>query len=409
VIDLSDLNPVPRDRVDGWAVSPEGLDTRSRAELGDPARPARRRRLPAVAVAAIVVLALVASVLVLQRSGSHETAPRARSLVDRLAHGKWKALFDAGLTNAQSVWTGHELIVWGEYAGKVSQGVAYNPRTQKVRPLPSWPLGLQRGALVRWTGTEMLVLGGSDPAASSVAPFNGGVAYNPATHAWRRVAFGPVPFGTATWTGHELLVTSAPSQRSAAASYDPTTDSWKVLPEPPIVLTQAAVAAASNGRQVVFVVGSPVNGWGTMAYDPEAESWQLLLPPPSTGKSNTMDLVRSRSGVTQIGWISEPGLTGRLGAFALPRDFAQGWESVGDPLAQRSICAARATSVRGGAAVWCSSDQLVGLDLASGTWRQFPLPARRPGGIVFTSLAWTGHELVGVADDLVTALVPAAR
>jgi hypothetical protein len=407
VIDLSDLNPVPH-RAEGWAISPEGLETRSRAELGGPAGPARRRRLPAVAVAAVVVLALVASVLVLQRGGPHQNAPQARSLVDRLAHGEWKSLFDSGLTDAQSVWTGHELIVWGEDAGKVSQGVAYNPRTRKVRPLPDWRLGLRSGAIVRWTGREMLVWGGSDPGQFAMTYSTDGAAYNPRTNRWRAMAPAPFPAGaaTATWTGLELVVTNGADALPGAASYDPVTDQWQVLPDPPVsVRLNPYVAAAWDGREVVYtlITFAVPDGRAAMAYDPSTQVWRGLPLPPSNGQSTGIGLAPEARGVRFIGWSAAPGSRPFLHAARLEWEGAQ-WLPTSS-ISVHPKCVVRTTPLPHSTAVWCGGADVVGLDLRSGTWRQFP----RRGRVLFTSLTWAGHELVGVADHLVVALVPAAR
>src|SRR5713226_2563314 len=57
VIELRDVNPVPRDRFEGWASSSDGAAARDRAELAGPLATPRRRRIPAVAVAAALAAA----------------------------------------------------------------------------------------------------------------------------------------------------------------------------------------------------------------------------------------------------------------------------------------------------------------------------------------------------------------
>lgn len=61
------------------------------------------------------------------------------------------------------VWTGTELIVWGgtdPAVGCSADGARYDPTTSAWSPLPPAPLAPRMGATAVWTGTEFIVWGG---------------------------------------------------------------------------------------------------------------------------------------------------------------------------------------------------------------------------------------------------------
>jgi len=58
------------------------------------------------------------------------------------------------------VWTGDEVLLWGEGLRGVESnvGVALDPMTGEWRPLPAAPFGLNQGDAV-WDGREMVIVG----------------------------------------------------------------------------------------------------------------------------------------------------------------------------------------------------------------------------------------------------------
>jgi N-acetylneuraminic acid mutarotase len=82
---------------------------------------------------------------------------------------------------SESVWTGTELIGWEAS----NRGVAYNPARDSWRVLPRSPLATHNGrgrlgAVMVWTGTQMVIWGGWTGAFKD-APFPDGAAFQPAT------------------------------------------------------------------------------------------------------------------------------------------------------------------------------------------------------------------------------------
>ncbi|MEU4239622.1 hypothetical protein [Actinoplanes sp. NPDC026619] len=154
-----------------------------------------------------------------------------------------------------AVWTGAEMLVWGGFAGNqaaeryFADGAAYDPGKSRWRTLPAAPLAARSEAQAVWTGTEMIVWGGAD-ARHSPKGVTDGAAYNPKTNRWRRIAAAP---GTGRTGGQTLMtagrmvvfggsgVTGADAAKTIL-TYDPRADRWTSFARP-----QRVVAAAATG------------------------------------------------------------------------------------------------------------------------------------------------------------------
>ena len=105
-----------------------------------------------------------------------------------------------------AVWTGTEMIVWG--GSYLNTGGRYDPATDSWTPTSTAsgvPSGRESHTAV-WTGTEMIVWGGSDGSY-----LNTGGRYDPATDSWTATSTASgVPSArdshTAVWTGTEMIV-----------------------------------------------------------------------------------------------------------------------------------------------------------------------------------------------------------
>ena len=104
----------------------------------------------------------------------------------------WRRLPPAPLRvkNSDAIWTGSEVIVWGGggHSAPAADGVAYDPATGSWHKIPQAPIALNNVNLA-WTGSEMIAFGSrldvGNHASTRVAV---GVAYDPATNSWRRIA-----------------------------------------------------------------------------------------------------------------------------------------------------------------------------------------------------------------------------
>lgn len=406
---LRAANPVPRDLSTGWSHRAEGRAVRSRPRAVElEPQPGRRRQWLSAAVAAAVVLGLVAAVLVTRGSDDSVKLTTA-SVVDRLARGTWKEI-DAGpargLENVTTMWTGREVIVWGDRGSETSDGAAYDPSTRKWRELAPSPLGLRTNAVVRWLGDEMMVWGGWDPAEFRLAPATDGALYAPETDTWRRLA--PAPFGppradlgaiSAVWTGAELVATNplAP-QGPAAAVYYPRQNVWGSVPDPPVSLAgNDAIRATWTGRSVVYVVPSgSLAARAAVAFDPRNRTWRDLEAPFPTGIYAAVGLVRDGHTAASLQWNTDDLEWVRL-------DSRGRWQSGGPTLTHPFICDVEASPVSRGAVVACDRGHLIGLDLRDGTWHRFPVaPDPLPD-----SVTWTGRELFAFSESQLLALEPA--
>ena len=169
-----------------------------------------------------------------------------------------------GFMEIHSVWTGKEMLVWGQ-----GTRLAYNPSTDTWRQLPfSHWLSIHDGfGAVVWDGKEMLGWGGGCCGDA----FDDGVAYNPATDKWRalpdaRLKGDQHPVGV--WTGKRYVVSAG----TQAAAYDPTRNAWRRLASVPL---RAAAAVWSGSHVYVTTTTRSV-----FSYDPAQDRWQKLPPLP---------------------------------------------------------------------------------------------------------------------------------
>ena len=110
-------------------------------------------------------------------------------------------------TTPPRVWTGTELIVWGDgIYGRAGDGAAFDLATGTWRVIAQSPLSPRSEAAVAWTGTEMIVWGGRVEDSF----YYDGAAYDPVNDTWRLLPSAPAGFDardpTMVWTGREAVV-----------------------------------------------------------------------------------------------------------------------------------------------------------------------------------------------------------
>ena len=169
------------------------------------------------------------------------------------------------------VWTGEELLVWGGATGTTearvrNDGAAYDPATNAWRVLPVAPISARFEQTAVWTGTEMIIWGGDDDVLNTHTT-NDGAAYNPTTNTWRLLPASPLAprnAAIAVWTGGEMIVlggqpavvTDANPNFRDGAAYDPTSNRWHTLatavPPDHHPLTWAAAVQAGTGRLLAW-------------------------------------------------------------------------------------------------------------------------------------------------------------
>ena len=168
----------------------------------------------------------------------------------------------SGFMGLSSVWTGKEMLVWGQGTRE-----AFNPVTNTWRRLPgSRLLSIHDGfGAVVWTGRELIGWGGGCCGDA----FSDGVAYSAAKNTWRALPRAPLAGSQhplSVWTGRRMIVISG----ARGASYEPATNSWKRIAQPPAARGNGT--AAWDGREML-VFGGSRNGF---AYSPRSDSWRAL-------------------------------------------------------------------------------------------------------------------------------------
>jgi hypothetical protein len=153
------------------------------------------------------------------------------------------------------------------------------PVQTAVIPFDHGPLQGRFGHSVVWTGSEVIIWGGHTTDLSH--PIDDGAAFNPDTGQWRLIASPPLNGMTwhfGAWSGSEMLVVGS----SGAAAYDPTNDSWRVLPPLPLEIPHPNERFAS--RTEYAWSGSHIYVWNPISdelarLDPSADDWEAMEGP----------------------------------------------------------------------------------------------------------------------------------
>ena len=224
------------------------------------------------------------------------------------------------------VWTGREMVVWGEGAGvdrpdpDLPAGAAYDPVADRWRVLAPAPVA-PRIAVPVWTGQEMVVWGGQ----SGSRYFDDGAAYDPVADRWRTLPASPLAarFTFAVWSGAQMLVWGGESSERAfddGAAYEPATDRWTPLPRSPMA-ERRGFAQIWTGEEMVVWGGAPGGGAGLLgtgaAYAPATGMWREIDPWPArllpaalwTGQEA---IVWGGIGSTEAGLLASSAEGGRL-------------------------------------------------------------------------------------------------
>jgi hypothetical protein len=196
----------------------------------------------------------------------------------------WRLISEAPIEGGlgySAVWTGSEMILWGDASGgrrgDEGKGAAYNPEEDAWRIIAPSPLTARSGHLAVWTGQEMVLWGGRLTAFETERYDGEGAAYDPASDMWRKLPRGPLPAGydaMGVWTGREVIVLATPMgeepqgrpRQAQAAAYDPSTDSWRKLAQPPMAAYVSPPAVFLEGRMFLLSDGGPVDGGEVNGY-----------------------------------------------------------------------------------------------------------------------------------------------
>lgn len=176
-----------------------------------------------------------------------------------------------GRTEPAFTWTGAEMIVWGGLlpGGKKASGTGgrYDPEKKLWKPLPlkNAPEPA-RGLHAVWTGSEMLVWGGSHLEGEGPVNVgtNTGGRYHPATDSWQPMETRNAPDGrmyhAAVWTGDELLIWGGGDQtdglKTTGARYDSGRNQWRALPLEKAPSGRSIMTSVWTGEGMLIFGGS---------------------------------------------------------------------------------------------------------------------------------------------------------
>jgi hypothetical protein len=419
-------------------------------------RRARRHQLRRWVTTAVVVALLVGAggVALHARDTSKgqvvSTNPEPTApILERLAKADWRAQpMSVGppyRMDPAVVWTGNELVTFGPPQPNADDaGVAYNPETRQWRHIAAAPIVARGGAAVVWTGTKMLVWGGKSlTGAESHAVFNDGAAYDPTRDSWQVIPPAPLTprvQSLAAWTGKELVVVDGQDVCAATkqlgpcdgshqralfdgAAYNPTTDTWRKLPDSPhdvILNTNPGVHAIgdpTHGGDIVAIGGADGKLLTAAAvYSPAANTWQEIGAPPSE-----WSLVRVGNATYQVTGLAKPDAP-ELQVHQYDPG-TRTWSTVGPalPLGCNGNNSEPPAPIAGPDAIFVqchgdftstgppetfahlppTHDSFYAFNLLDNTWTKLPdmpVPA--------SNVVWTGHELFALAGTSVETLSP---
>ncbi len=189
---------------------------------------------------------------------------------------------------AASVWTGTEMLIWGDGA----EGWRYNPTTNVWRAMSTTGQPTQAAredASAVWTGTEMIVWGGAVGTAYTTT----GGRYNPVTDTWSIMTPTNMPAGrvqhTVVWTGSEMVVWGGYANGALAngARYNPSLGgggTWTALPASGLEARYWHTAVWSGTEMIIYggLTGSAGLNNGARFNPAGSGTWTAIPAGPSS-------------------------------------------------------------------------------------------------------------------------------
>lgn len=208
--------------------------------------------------------------------------------------GAWAATSEIGAPSGRAqhvaVWSGSELLVWGGRTADqdVATGGRYDPVLDRWRPMSREGAPSPRSdARAVWTGTELIVWGGAKYVFFTATPYADGARYDPVRDAWQPVAaagIAPRANHSAVWTGTEMLVwggTEMSTHLATGGRYDPRTDRWQALPTDGAPAGRSGHTAVWTGSEMVIWGGAGDAARSDGArYAPSRDEWMEMAPGP---------------------------------------------------------------------------------------------------------------------------------
>ena len=226
-----------------------------------------------------------------------------------------------------AIWTGTEMIVWGgnEFGFPLNTGTRNNtqsaPSTPTPTPTPTIPAtggrydpstdtwratSTTNAPSVRWrhtavwTGSEMIVWGGSWTDMVGPHYYNSGGQYDPITDSWSETGGSGVPnprdSHSAVWTGTEMIVWGgywATIHLNTGGRYNPVTGIWTSTSVTNVPTPRSSNTAVWTGNEMIIWGGSDGTSYLNTGgrYNPSMDAWTA---------TNTADAPTGRLGHTAV-------------------------------------------------------------------------------------------------------------
>lgn len=197
-----------------------------------------------------------------------------------------------------AVWTGSKMLIWGGVTDfteniRLNSGASYDPASDSWTTISNTNAPSSRGRHTAvWTGTEMVIWGGSD----NTGTLNTGARYNPLTDTWTATSMAlNVPaarkFHTAVWTGTEMIVWGGYDGNSVlntGGRYFPGTDTWTPTSQTSVPAGRRYHTAVWSGTEMILWGGLTMVGNFNIftntggRYNPSSDSWIPTSTGPNT-------------------------------------------------------------------------------------------------------------------------------
>lgn len=195
----------------------------------------------------------------------------------------WRPVSSSGAPVARAdaffVWTGTEVLIWGGMRSStdyLNTGARYDPATDTWRGMTTTGAPAARGSVpgskAVWTGSEMIVWGEAYSWWPNTVNFGDGARYNPTTDSWSPMSNLGSPgrriYPAVGWTGSECVIWGGVDQQGNnnlkfyddGARYDPATDRWTPIPATSTLSARyfgSAGAEVWTGEGFLTVLGIP--------------------------------------------------------------------------------------------------------------------------------------------------------
>jgi N-acetylneuraminic acid mutarotase len=310
-------------------------------------------------------------------------------------------------TGNTAVWTGTEMIVWGgtgEVLALRGDGLRYDPALDTWRPISSAGApSARRAHTAVWTGSRMVVWGG-ETTVSSRDWTNTGGRYDPVADVWSPTSTAGAPEGRTShimvWTGSRVVVwggdTVTNNEVQTGGRYDPVADTWQGTSTLLAPAGRSVPTSVWTGSRVV-VWGGFVSGVGGLdtggRYDPVADTWSPVTTTGAPAGRWLHTAVWSGSRMIVWGGTSPSGGATNTGGRYDPAADAWAPTSTVDAPTARGGHAAVWTGAR--MVVWGGGGTTIGgrYDPATDSWAPMTTSAA-PSARNYPSMVWTGSRVI---------------